>query len=329
MATLASRPAPPLADSPLGRTISSTATDIWNDSCAVDELEYAISFGAVGATANPTIVADVWKHDPGYWRGRVAGARRRPTGRHRGGPRVGRGRGDVAACRATAPAGARGVRRTAGPPVDADRSDAVPVLRPDAGAGDRLRRPGAQHHREVPGHRGRGPRDGGGDLPGRQRQRHGLVQRRPGRRGRRGRRARTAATRGRGPAGRPDGPRHHADDGPPRGLAPGPDRARRHRRRPGGPAVVWRRGLQARVRRIPGPGPAGSSARRGDPPPPALVRADRGRRHHHDARGLAAALQRLVHRGPAADGRPRSTRGSWTSSGRGSPTSCAPSSPTA
>jgi transaldolase len=61
----------PLADSPLGRTVATTATDIWNDSCAVDELEYAISYGAVGATANPTIVADVWKADPGYWRGRV------------------------------------------------------------------------------------------------------------------------------------------------------------------------------------------------------------------------------------------------------------------
>jgi transaldolase len=61
----------PLADSPLGRTIASTATDIWNDSCAIDELEYAISFGAVGATANPTIVADVWKQDPAFWRDRV------------------------------------------------------------------------------------------------------------------------------------------------------------------------------------------------------------------------------------------------------------------
>jgi transaldolase len=60
-----------LADSPLGRTIATTATDIWNDSCAVDELEYAISYGAVGATANPTIVADVWKADPKHWRGRV------------------------------------------------------------------------------------------------------------------------------------------------------------------------------------------------------------------------------------------------------------------
>jgi transaldolase len=61
----------PLADSPLGRTVALTATDIWNDSCAVDELEYAISYGAVGATANPTIVADVWKADPAHWRGRV------------------------------------------------------------------------------------------------------------------------------------------------------------------------------------------------------------------------------------------------------------------
>src|SRR5688572_21575382 len=61
----------PLADSPLGRTIASTATDIWNDSCAIDELEYAISFGAVGATANPTIVTDVWKTEPAHWRERV------------------------------------------------------------------------------------------------------------------------------------------------------------------------------------------------------------------------------------------------------------------
>ncbi len=61
----------PLADSPLGRTISTTPTDIWNDSCSVPELEYAISYGAVGATANPTIVHDVWKAEPAYWRDRV------------------------------------------------------------------------------------------------------------------------------------------------------------------------------------------------------------------------------------------------------------------
>ena len=39
-------------EQPAGRMIAETDTDIWNDSCAVDELEYALSFGAVGATAN-------------------------------------------------------------------------------------------------------------------------------------------------------------------------------------------------------------------------------------------------------------------------------------
>ena len=56
--------------SPLQQT-AATATDIWNDSCAVDELEYAIANGAVGATANPTIVHDVWKKDPERWARRV------------------------------------------------------------------------------------------------------------------------------------------------------------------------------------------------------------------------------------------------------------------
>jgi transaldolase len=71
---------PPLADTPLGRTIAETDTDIWNDSCAVDELEYALSFGAVGATANPTIVVDVWRKDRAFWRDRLGAlAEERPT----------------------------------------------------------------------------------------------------------------------------------------------------------------------------------------------------------------------------------------------------------
>lgn len=61
-----------LTDTPLGRTIAETATDIWNDSCAVDELEYAVGYGAVGATANPTIVVDVWHKEPERWERRVA-----------------------------------------------------------------------------------------------------------------------------------------------------------------------------------------------------------------------------------------------------------------
>jgi transaldolase len=60
-----------VALSPLARTVAESPTDIWNDSCAVDELEYAIAFGAVGATANPTIVHDVWKKDPAHWRARA------------------------------------------------------------------------------------------------------------------------------------------------------------------------------------------------------------------------------------------------------------------
>ena len=60
-----------LNDTPLGRTIAETATDIWNDSCNVDELSHAVGFGAVGATANPTIVVDNWNKDPGHWGARV------------------------------------------------------------------------------------------------------------------------------------------------------------------------------------------------------------------------------------------------------------------
>ncbi|HET7686502.1 MAG TPA: transaldolase family protein [Candidatus Limnocylindria bacterium] len=60
-----------LADTLLGRTIGETPTDIWNDSCNVDELRYAVDFGAVGATANPTIVVDNWRTDPDRWAGRV------------------------------------------------------------------------------------------------------------------------------------------------------------------------------------------------------------------------------------------------------------------
>ena len=56
-----------LAGTPLGRTIAETATDIWNDSSNLDELAYAVEFGAVGATANPTIVVDNWRADPSHW----------------------------------------------------------------------------------------------------------------------------------------------------------------------------------------------------------------------------------------------------------------------
>ena len=36
-----------------------TDTVLWNDSCSIAELSYAIEHGAVGATANPVIIGTV------------------------------------------------------------------------------------------------------------------------------------------------------------------------------------------------------------------------------------------------------------------------------
>ena len=63
----------PLADTPLGRTVALGPTDIWNDSCAVDELEYAISLRRGGRDRQP--------HDRG---GRLEEGPRRQQGDWRG-----------------------------------------------------------------------------------------------------------------------------------------------------------------------------------------------------------------------------------------------------
>ena len=42
---------------------STTPTSLWNDSCSIAELEYALEHGAVGATSNPVIVGDVLKKE--------------------------------------------------------------------------------------------------------------------------------------------------------------------------------------------------------------------------------------------------------------------------
>ncbi len=57
--------------SPLQRMAATSATDYWNDSCSIQELTYAISNGAVGATSNPTIVMAVLKKEIAVWRNRV------------------------------------------------------------------------------------------------------------------------------------------------------------------------------------------------------------------------------------------------------------------
>jgi transaldolase len=58
-------------EAPLARTARMGDTDYWNDSCAVDELGYAIARGAVGATSNPSIVVEVLGKERAYWQPRV------------------------------------------------------------------------------------------------------------------------------------------------------------------------------------------------------------------------------------------------------------------
>ncbi len=57
--------------SPLLRTVSTTSTDYWNDSCSIEELTYAISHGAVGATTNPNIVLNVLNKEMHLWEDRI------------------------------------------------------------------------------------------------------------------------------------------------------------------------------------------------------------------------------------------------------------------
>ena len=65
-------PAPrPEAVSALLRMTRETSTDWWNDSCARDELAWAIERGASGATSNPAIVLEVMRREAERWEPRV------------------------------------------------------------------------------------------------------------------------------------------------------------------------------------------------------------------------------------------------------------------
>lgn len=57
--------------SPLHQMAMTTITDYWNDSCATDELTYALQHGAVGATSNPVIVLAVLKKEMPLWKDRI------------------------------------------------------------------------------------------------------------------------------------------------------------------------------------------------------------------------------------------------------------------
>ncbi len=44
---------------PLHESVANTVTELWNDSCSLPEIQYAIESGGVGATTNPVIVTEV------------------------------------------------------------------------------------------------------------------------------------------------------------------------------------------------------------------------------------------------------------------------------
>jgi transaldolase len=54
-------------DAPLLRMVETTPTDFWNDSCAYDEIGYAVERGGTGATSNPVIVGEVMKKERDHW----------------------------------------------------------------------------------------------------------------------------------------------------------------------------------------------------------------------------------------------------------------------
>lgn len=57
--------------SSLHKMVSTTDTVLWNDSCSIEELTYAIEHGAVGATTNPVIVGNVLKKEMHLWKDRI------------------------------------------------------------------------------------------------------------------------------------------------------------------------------------------------------------------------------------------------------------------
>lgn len=58
---------PLTVDSPVLRIVQKSPTDYWNDSCAVDDLTYAVYRGATGATSNPSILFEVLKREQSRW----------------------------------------------------------------------------------------------------------------------------------------------------------------------------------------------------------------------------------------------------------------------
>ncbi|MGB6718709.1 MAG: transaldolase family protein [Candidatus Acidiferrales bacterium] len=57
--------------SPLHEMTQTTPTCLWNDSASLQELNYALDHGAVGATCNPVIVSEVLKKEMHLWKDRI------------------------------------------------------------------------------------------------------------------------------------------------------------------------------------------------------------------------------------------------------------------
>ncbi len=57
--------------SPLHKTVMTTPTQVWNDSCSTEELQYSLDNGSVGATTNPVIVLEVLKKEMPLWEARI------------------------------------------------------------------------------------------------------------------------------------------------------------------------------------------------------------------------------------------------------------------
>jgi len=56
---------------PLHEMACTTITDLWNDSCSIDELTFSVAHGAVGATTNPSIVVYVLNKEMHLWKDRI------------------------------------------------------------------------------------------------------------------------------------------------------------------------------------------------------------------------------------------------------------------
>ena len=56
---------------PLHKMVCTSDTDLWNDSCSIQELTYAIEHGAAGATSNPIIAGEVLHKEMHLWQDRI------------------------------------------------------------------------------------------------------------------------------------------------------------------------------------------------------------------------------------------------------------------